>query len=113
LTGKRGVDAVVEVGGAGTMQRSVNAVKMGGTVAVIGVLAGKGDFNPASVLMKSVRMQGIFVGSRQMFEDMNAMLSGNRTMKPVIDRVFAFDKAREALRHMASGAHFGKIVVRI
>ena len=53
------------------MQRSVNAVKMGGHIAVIGVLAGKGDFNPTSLLMKSVCLQGIFVGSRQMFEDMN------------------------------------------
>lgn len=113
MTAKRGVDAVVEVGGGGTMQRSVNAVKMGGTVAVIGVLSGKGDFNPASVLMKSVKLQGIFVGSRRMFEDMNAMLAGNRTMKPVIDRVFSFGEAREALNRLASGAHFGKIVIRI
>lgn len=113
LTGKQGVSAVVEVGGAGTMQRSVTAAKMGGTVAVIGVLSGKGDFNPTSLLMKSVRMQGIFVGSRRMFEDMNAMLAGNRTMKPVIDRVFDFGEVREALKYLASGAHFGKIVVRV
>jgi NADPH:quinone reductase-like Zn-dependent oxidoreductase len=112
LTEKRGVDHVVEVGGAGTLQRSVNAAKMGGHIAVIGVLAGKGDFNPATVLMKAVKMQGIFVGSRQMFEDMNRLISQHR-LQPVIDKTFAFDEARDALKYMESASHFGKIVVKI
>ena len=112
LTGKRGVDHVIEVGGAGTMQKSVNAVKMGGHVAVIGVLTGKGDFNPTAVLMKVVKMHGIFVGSRQMFEDMNRLIAQHK-MQPVIDRVFDFDQAQDALKYMESAAHFGKIVIKI
>lgn len=113
LTEKRGVDTVVEVGGAGTMQKSVNAAKVGGHVAVIGVLAGKGDFNPASLLMKSVRLQGIFVGSRQMFEDMNRMFCQQTNLKPVIDKTYEFGEVKDALKHMEAGAHFGKIVVKI
>ena len=113
LTDKRGVDTVVEVGGAGTMQKSVNAVKVGGHVAVIGVLSGKGDFNPTSLLMKSVRLQGIYVGSRQMFEDMNRFLGSYTHIKPVIDKTFAFGEVADALKYMEAGAHFGKIVVKI
>ncbi len=113
LTEKRGVDHVVEVGGAGTMQKSVNAVKMGGDVSVIGVLAGKGDFNPASLLMKTVKLQGIFVGSRQMFEQMNLMICQHTHLQPVIDKVFEFGEVKDALKYMESGSHFGKIVVKI
>ncbi len=113
LTEKRGVDTVVEVGGAGTMQKSVNAAKVGGHVAVIGVLAGKGNFNPASLLMKSVRLQGIFVGSRQMFEDMNRFFGNYTHIKPVIDKTFEFGEVTDALKYMEAGAHFGKIVVKI
>ncbi len=112
LTEKQGVDQIVEVGGAGTMQKSLNAVKMGGHIAVIGVLAGKGGFDLRSILMKTVKMQGIFVGSRQMFEDMNRLIC-QHNLKPVIDKTFAFDEVKEALEYMESGSHFGKIVVRI
>ena len=113
LTSKRGVDHIVEVGGAGTMQKSVNAVKMGGDVSVIGVLSGKGDFNPTSLLMKTVKLQGIYVGSRQMFEQMNLMLCKHSHLKPVIDKVFEFGEVKDALNYMEAGAHFGKIVVKI
>jgi len=112
LTEKRGVDHVVEVGGAGTLQKSLNAVKMGGHIAVIGILSGAGEINPVSILMKVVRLQGIFVGSREMFQAMNRLFSEHR-LKPVIDKVFAFDEAREALKYMESAAHFGKIVIKI
>ena len=113
LTEKRGVDSIVEVGGAGTMQRSVNAVKMGGHIAVIGVLSGKGGgINPVNILQKSIKMHGIFVGSRQMFEDMNRLIA-QHNIQPVIDKVFVFDQAREALKTMESASHFGKIVVKI
>jgi NADPH:quinone reductase-like Zn-dependent oxidoreductase len=81
-------------------------------VVVIGVLAGAGEFDPRSVLMKAVRMQGILVGSRRMFEEMNKAIEGNR-LKPVIDKTFTFQEAPEALRYMESGSHFGKIVVRL
>jgi NADPH:quinone reductase-like Zn-dependent oxidoreductase len=113
LTEKRGVDSIVEVGGAGTMQKSVNAVKMGGHIAVIGVLSGAGDgINPVNILQKSIKMHGIFVGSRQMFEDMNRLIS-QHNIKPVIDKVFEFNQAREALKTMESASHFGKIVVKV
>ncbi len=112
LSEKRGVDTVVEVGGAGTMQKSINAVRMGGHIAVIGVLSGQGEINPTLILMKAVKMQGIFVGSRQMFEDMNRLIC-QHNLKPVVDKVFEFGEAREALNYMESGSHFGKIVVKI
>ena len=107
-----GVDHVVEVGGSGTLSKSLNCVRIGGHVAVIGVLAGAGQFDPRSVLMKAVRMQGILVGSRRMFEEMNKAIEGNR-LKPVIDKTFAFNEAPEALRYLESGLHFGKIVIRL
>jgi NADPH:quinone reductase-like Zn-dependent oxidoreductase len=113
LTEKRGVDHVVEVGGAGTLGKSINAVKMGGHIAVIGVLSGQGEINPTPILMKLVRMQGIFVGSRKMFEDMNRMLCQYVHIKPVIDRIFEFGEVKDALKYMEAGAHFGKIVVKI
>jgi NADPH:quinone reductase-like Zn-dependent oxidoreductase len=112
LTNRTGVDHVVEVGGAGTLAKSLNSVRVGGHVALIGVLAGGGgDFDPRSILMKSVRLQGIYVGSRQMFEELNRALEANR-VKPVIGKTFAFAEAREALRYMEAGAHFGKIVIK-
>jgi NADPH:quinone reductase-like Zn-dependent oxidoreductase len=112
LTGKKGVDHVVEVGGAGTLGRSLSSVRLGGHVAMIGALTGPGDFNPITVFMKAVRLQGIFVGSRAMFEDMLQAIAVAQ-LKPVIDKVFEFDAAREAMQYMKSGAHFGKVVIRI
>jgi NADPH:quinone reductase-like Zn-dependent oxidoreductase len=106
-----GVDHVVEVGGAGTLPRSIAATRIGGCVSVIGVLASGEGLNPISLLMKSLRLQGIFVGSRQMFEDMNAAITANK-LRPLIDRRFRFDEAREALRYMETASHFGKIVIR-
>ncbi len=85
---------------------------MGGHIAVIGVLSGKGDLNPVSILKKSIKLQGIFVGSRQMFEAMNACISANN-LQPVIDKVFEFENAKEALKKMESASHFGKIVVKV
>ena len=110
-TNKIGVDHVIEVGGTGTLSKSLNSVRVGGHVALIGVLASGGDFNPLSVLMKGVRLHGIFVGSRQMFEDMNSAIEANK-LKPVIDKTFVFEEVREALKYMESGSHFGKIVIR-
>lgn len=113
LTEKRGVDHVVEVGGAGTMAKSLNAVKVGGHIAVIGVLSGKGEINPVHILMKLVKMQGILVGSRLMFEAMNQMFTQHKHLKPVIDKTFEFGEVKDALKYMESGAHFGKIVIKI
>lgn len=113
LTGGRGVDHVVELGGAGTLPRSLRAVRMNGAVSLIGVLTGVGgEVNPMPVLMKSVRLQGIFVGSRTMFEAMNRAIAQSG-LRPVVDKVFPFDQAREALATMEGGSHFGKIVIRM
>jgi NADPH:quinone reductase-like Zn-dependent oxidoreductase len=112
LTNGVGVDHVVEVGGAGTMPLTSKAVRRGGHIALIGVLAGGGEFDPRLMMLKGARLQGIFVGSREMFEEMNRAidLAG---LKPVIDRIFEFSELHDALNHLASGAHFGKVVVRL
>lgn len=111
MTDGRGVDHVIEVGGTGTLARSVRAVRVGGHIALIGALDTSGEFDPIPVFMKGVRVQGIFIGSRKMFEDMNAKIEVAK-LTPVIDRVFEFGEVREALHYMKSGSHFGKIVVR-
>lgn len=113
LTGNVGVDHVVEVGGAGTLGKSLRAVRVDGRIALIGVLSGGGGtVNPLPILMKNVRVQGIFVGSRVMFEAMNRAIALHH-LKPILDRVFALDEVRDALRYLESAAHFGKICVRV
>ncbi len=111
LTAGRGVDHVVEVGGSGTLARSFNAVRTQGHIAVIGILSGiAGELNIAPILHKHLTIHGIYVGSRAMFEDMNRALTLHQ-LRPVIDRVFPFEKIHDALRHMESAAHIGKIVI--
>ncbi|GIW87654.1 MAG: NADPH:quinone oxidoreductase [Isosphaeraceae bacterium] len=112
LSGGAGVDHLVELGGAGTLARSIRATRMGGQVHVIGVLSGAGEVNPIPILMRSVRLRGIFVGSRAMFERMNRAIEAHG-LRPVVDRVFPFDEAPAAYAHLASGQHFGKVVVRV
>jgi NADPH:quinone reductase-like Zn-dependent oxidoreductase len=110
LTGGAGVDHVVEVGGAGTLGKSFKAVRSGGVISLIGVLTGVGQVNPLPILMKNIRVQGIYVGSRAMFEDMNRAIALHQ-LRPVVDRTFKFDEVGAALRHMESAAHFGKICI--
>jgi len=112
FTGGVGVDHVLEVGGAGTLPLSLKAVRRGGHIALIGVLSGSGEIDPRFIFLKQVRIQGIYVGSRQMFEDMNRALASSE-IRPVIDRVFGFDEVREAMAYLESGAHLGKVCVRI
>jgi NADPH:quinone reductase-like Zn-dependent oxidoreductase len=113
LTGGRGVDYVVEVGGAGTLAQSMKAVRPGGQISLIGVLSGgTGQVNPLPILMRNIRVQGIFVGSREMFEAMNRAIAMAK-LKPIVDRVFPFRQAVEAFRYMESGAHFGKVAIRM
>jgi NADPH:quinone reductase-like Zn-dependent oxidoreductase len=112
LTGGQGVDMIVEVGGAGTLPLSTRAVKLGGYIALIGVLSGGGEFNPIPLLMKNIRLQGIFVGSVRMFESMLKAIEVSK-LHPVVDRVFPFDQAVAALKYLESGAHFGKVVIAI
>jgi NADPH:quinone reductase-like Zn-dependent oxidoreductase len=111
LTGGRGVDAVVEVGGAGTLPRSIASVRVAGTIALIGVLTG-GAIDPALVMRKSIRLQGLYVGSRRMFLDMNRAIEYHG-VEPVIHQVFEFEDARAAYHAMAAAGHFGKLVVKI
>ena len=113
INGGKNVDHVIEVGGSGTLQRSLNVIKTGGTVSLIGVLSGLGNvINPDIVLFKSVRLQGISIGSVRMFENMNALIE-KRKIKPVIDKVYPFAQASEAYARLESAAHFGKIVIAV
>jgi NADPH:quinone reductase-like Zn-dependent oxidoreductase len=113
LTGGTGVDHVVEMGGLGTMEQSFKATRPGGRVSLIGVLTGfdtKVDPHPAMV--RGLCLQAIVVGSRAMFEDMNRAIAVNG-LRPVIDRVFPFEQAREALRHLQAAGHVGKVVISV
>lgn len=114
LTGKRGVDHVVEVGGPGTIERSMNSVAAGGSIALIGVLTG---FDPPAtslfpLVTRNVDLSGIYVGSRAMFERMNTFLE-KHDIHPVIDRTFAFDDASAAYEFLEQGSHLGKVVVEV
>jgi NADPH:quinone reductase-like Zn-dependent oxidoreductase len=112
LTGGQGVDHIIEVGGSDTMPRSLRAVRMQGAISVIGVLSGaEPAVSPREILMNSVRVQGIYVGSRAMFERMNRAIEFHK-IKPVVDRVFPWTEFPEALRYMESQRHFGKICLR-
>jgi NADPH:quinone reductase-like Zn-dependent oxidoreductase len=113
FTGGAGVDHVVEVGGAATLTRSFGALRPGGKITLIGGLSGGAtELNPGLIFSRRANVQGISVGSTQMFEAMNRAVEAN-AIKPVIDRVFPFAEAKSAYHHMASGAHFGKIVIGV
>lgn len=111
LTGGRGVDLTVEVGGAGTLEKSIAATRIAGTIGFIGVLAG-GQVNPRPIMAKSLTVQGIYVGSRNLFRAMNRAIAASG-LRPVIDRRFGFDEAPEAYRAMRAAGHFGKLVIEI
>ena len=111
MTGGRGVDVTVEVGGPGTLAKSLAATRIAGTVGLIGVLTG-GEINPTVVMRKSITLQGIYVGPRRAFQDMNRAIAVAE-LRPVIDRTFAFEEAPEAYRAMKAAGHFGKLVVEI
>ncbi len=112
LTNGRGVEQVVEVGGEGTMMRSLASACLGGYIGVIGVLSGFGaaNFTAATAFFNQLRIQGIYVGNRQMFEEMNAAISLHR-LKPVVEQVVPFSEAKRAYELLESSKHFGKIVI--
>ena len=113
LTDGNGVDHVVEVGGAGTFVKSLSAMRIGGHIAVIGVLSGTAtSLDLIPILMQKLRVGGIMVGSRETFETMNRTISLHQ-LRPVVDRVFSMAEAKEAFRYMESGSHFGKICIRM
>ena len=109
-----GVDLVVEVGGVGTLNESIRATRIGGTIAFIGVLAGPPppELRISLIVMQQQRLQGVTVGSAEDLQSMVDAITVNR-MKPVIDRVFPFEQAQVAFSHMASGAHFGKVAIAL
>ena len=113
LTGGVGVDQVIEVGGAGTIEQSLIAVRVGGCISVIGNLAGNDkDLSLVRILMRKIRLQGVLVGHRQSFEAMNRAIAQSR-LRPVVDHVVPFDEAPSAFAALGEGKHFGKICIRI
>jgi NADPH:quinone reductase-like Zn-dependent oxidoreductase len=96
---------------SGTLARSFGAIRVGGKISLIGGLSGPAtELNPGLILGRRANVQGISVGSTQMFQAMNRAIEANG-IKPVIDKVFGLDEVQAAYKHMASGAHFGKIVI--
>jgi NADPH:quinone reductase-like Zn-dependent oxidoreductase len=113
LTEGRGVDLTLEVGGAGTLSKTLRATGYAGRVSLIGVLSGiAGEVQIGHILHKALTIRGIYVGSRAMFKAMNDAITRHK-LEPVIDRVFSFDESPDAFRHLESAQHFGKIVIRI
>jgi NADPH:quinone reductase-like Zn-dependent oxidoreductase len=110
-TGGQGADFILEVGGGGTIEQSMRAVRIGGHIAVVGVVAGPGaGFNPASLIGNSAKLQGVSVGSRDMFEAMCEAIA-LKGIQPVVDKVFPWTEAKAAFAAMQAGEHFGKIVL--
>ena len=113
LAGSEGVDHVVEVGGAGTFLQSVRACRSGGKIGLIGILSGREAASEIfPIVAKAATVFGIYVGSREMFEGLNRALEQAK-IRPVIDKVFPFESAREAYEYMGNGYHFGKVVIRV
>ena len=113
FTGGRGVDLVLEVGGADTLTRSFGAIRTNGKVSIIGGVSGRAtELNPGLIFGRRANVQGISVGSTEMFEAMNAAIAAN-AIKPAVDRVFGFGEVKAAFNHLAAGAHFGKVVIRV
>ena len=112
LTGGRGADLVVEVGGPGTLAKSIGAIRYCGHISSVGNLAGKSTIDPGTLFAKRASMCGIQVGSRDMFEAMVRAMEVAK-LEPVIDRVFGFTEARAAYEYLASGKHFGKVVITV
>lgn len=111
ITGGDGVDHVVEVGGGGTLARSLTATRVGGHVALIGVLEA-GRIDPTPIMRKSIRLQGIYVGSKTMLQAFARAVEA-LGLEPVIDRRFPFEEARAAFRALEAARHFGKIVIEL
>jgi len=113
LTGKRGVDHVLEIGGPGTLAQSIAAVRIGGHISLIGILTGlKGEVPTMSLMAKQIKLKGIIVGSRAHQRDMVRGLEATG-IKPVIDKTFPLAGLADAFRHQAQADHFGKICVEI
>ncbi len=111
ITDGRGVDNVLEVGGVGTFEKSIASAKVNGIVSMIGLLTGfDGPAFNLTVLFNLLRIHGIYVGSVEMFEAMNRVITKNK-IQPVVDVTFPFSDALDAYRHLSAAKHFGKVVV--
>lgn len=109
ITGGRGVDHVVEVGGAGTLSQSIKACRVGGHIALIGVLTGvNGELPTGLLVIKQQRLEGLIVGSRSHQQDLVRAIEANG-IRPIIDHTFSLNEIAEAFRLQQSGQHFGKI----
>jgi NADPH:quinone reductase-like Zn-dependent oxidoreductase len=112
MTDRAGVDHIIEVGGAGTLAQSMKAAAIGGRISLIGVLTGAaGEVNPRPATLKALTLQGVYVGSREMFEAMNRAITLHK-LEPICDRVFPFAAAPEAYHYLKSGSHFGNVVIQ-
>jgi len=113
LTEGKGADHAVEVGGPNTLNKTLEAVRVGGSISLMGVLTGfTASISTVLILHKNIKIQGTYVGSVSMFEAMNRAITQNK-MKPIIDQVFPFQEAKDALKYLKSGNHFGKVVIAL
>ncbi|KII83921.1 hypothetical protein PLICRDRAFT_46689 [Plicaturopsis crispa FD-325 SS-3] len=114
ITNGRGVDHIIEVGGPGTIEKTIGSVRIGGFIHAIGFVAeGKSDINiPLYAIMKAFSLRGISIGSVAQFEDMNRLIAANN-IRPVVDKVFAFEDALKAYEYLESQAHVGKVVIKV
>lgn len=113
LTAGRGVDRIVETGGPNTLALSLASLRIGGQISLVGFSGGVGArLDPLALIGRAIRIEGPAVGSRNDYEAMNRVIETHQ-IRPVVDRVFAFEHAREALRHLAARAHIGKVVIRV
>jgi NADPH:quinone reductase-like Zn-dependent oxidoreductase len=112
ITDGEGVDNVIEVGGPGTLEKSITSAKVSGRISLIGVLSGQPEQNPSPmmIMLKRITLQGIYVGSRDMFESMNKVIE-EKGIKPVIGKTFKFEDAAGAFEYLKGGSHTGKIVI--
>ncbi|REK75051.1 zinc-dependent alcohol dehydrogenase family protein [Paenibacillus paeoniae] len=109
----RGADHIVDLGGGTTLNRSISALRVGGQISMIGILSGASVDSLAIVpaILRRARLQAINVGSRDMFERMNAAIAYHQ-LRPVVDTVYPFTQALEALSHLAKGSYFGKLAIQ-
>ena len=113
ITRGEGADRIIEVGGAATLEKSMRAAKIGGTISLVGILGGNQEkVNPVLISQRDLIVAGIFIGNRSMVEQLIITLTTNR-IEPVIDRRFPFEETIAAFRHLASGQHFGKVVITL
>lgn len=113
MTGGRGVDHVMEVGGAGTLKQSLRAIRPGGMISLVGVLAGaRSDFLIPLIGSRNIRLQGVTVGTVTGLAEMLRAMAQHGT-RPVIDKVFALNEAQAAYEHLMAGRHFGKVCIAI